>query len=388
MKPKVLILIYLGLWAIYGIYSYSQVDPNLVLSSIPLLWKLQNWVWQLGYHERLSSSLIYLVVIVALFVIYGLMIKAVNQKKLTIKNLVFTLVISGTILFGSYPALSHDIYNYLFNAKMVLTYHANPHVKVALDFPQDPWLKFMNNVHTPAPYGYGWTIISLLPTYLGQNHLKITLILFRTLMILALGALIFFQLKLTPRKYWGQVCLFGLNPLVLIETIGNIHNDVVMMASLLGAIYSVTQAWKGKAKGWWLVAILFWGISISIKFATLMVIPGLLIYLVVKRGSMGGSQAVAHLMPLTLARSQRFLPWYLMWALSFWPMIQEKWLKEGLVLMSMTALLSYLPYLYLGGYTAESVNIRTIIIVIPPLSYLLTMWLVNRTHISARAKIA
>src|SRR3990172_6981226 len=129
---------------IYSVYSFSQTDPNQVFFSQSWYWQFQKFMWRLGFQERLSS----------------------------------------------------DIYNYIFNAKMVWVYGANPHRQVALNFPDDQWLRFMHNTHTPAPYGYGWTMLSLVPSVIGQNHLKLTLLLVKMFVGAFFAGVIFFQSKI------------------------------------------------------------------------------------------------------------------------------------------------------------------------------------------------
>lgn len=369
-------VIYLLATGLYAIYSYALVDPNLVLSSRPGLWQMQNLMWNLGYGERLWSSWLYLMIISLMFGAYVMGLKHWSHDQG--KKLLLSLIL---ILGLSYPALSHDIYNYLFNARMVVNYGANPHVQVALDFPFDPWLKFMNNTHTPAPYAYGWTAVSLVPYALGFGHLKVTVLLFRCLMVAGLLMLLWAEKKLLPRgqKLWFWA--LALNPLLLIETVSNIHNDAVMMALVMWAIVAGVKAKNGH-KGWWLVAISLGLMSVTIKYASVMAVVGLVIWWgsnqLKKPLSFGGSQLLAHFLPLLTSRSQRFLSWYLIWPLTFLPLTREKLIRETLILFSFTGLLAYLPYVYTGEYSPEQNLLRQIILFVPPITYLVSRWGLGR----------
>lgn len=381
MQHKSLWASYVVLLGGYTLWSYTQVDPNLVLSNRPFLWNLQNLVWQLGYHQRLISSLSYLILVSLLFLVYFLILRALFSKQLSVREGFWGVGLAVIVLMFSYPALSHDIFNYLMNAKMVLLYQANPHIRVALDFPFDPWLKFMNNVHTPAPYAYGFTALSLIPAFIGQYHLKITILLFRTMMVMAFWLLIKAQWQLADKKERFWVIAFALNPLVLIETVGNIHNDVVMMALLLGGFICVLKARVG-SRWWYLAAGSLFCLSVSVKYATLMALVGLGSWYLLKKIkrpiSFGGTQAIAHFLPLLTARSQRFLPWYLIWPLSFLPLTKEPLIRETLLIFSFTGLLAYIPYLYTGEFSQELLTVRTMILFMPPLIYLLTRLITAR----------
>lgn len=374
MKHKLVWLMPLGL-LLYTVFSYTQVDPNLVLSSYPWYWRLQNQMWQWSADNRLALSVIYASAIVTMFIGYAGLLRQLSTTQIQKSSLMWLVGVSIIILFVSYPALSHDIFNYIFNAKMVLLYQANPHVDVALNFPNDPWLSFMHNTHTPAPYGYGWTVISLIPGFVGQNHLKLTIILFRLMMSISLLLLAVVQFRLVDKKHQPLVYAFLLNPLVLIETVSNIHNDVVMMLLLFLAIASFRKASSQKALVWVAFGGMLFLASVSIKFASVMFVAGLvlekIVTLVGRKLSFGGAQSISMFLPLLTSRSQRFLPWYLIWNMSFLAFTQEKIIRHTAIWFTFSGLLSYIPYLYFGEYSPQILWYRTLILFSFPTLYVL-----------------
>jgi hypothetical protein len=66
----------------FSIYSYSQVDPNLVLTQYEGYWTFQQMMWQLGYHLRQWSVVIYGFLLLGMFWGY---VKAVRWIKAGIK---------------------------------------------------------------------------------------------------------------------------------------------------------------------------------------------------------------------------------------------------------------------------------------------------------------
>lgn len=378
MKINIHLWIYPLLLLLYGIYSYSHTDPNLYLSYHPVFLWFQQTMWELGQNHRLWSSLIFLGLVVGLFGTYVYLISLAQRGKLKTGEVVFLLVASVAALIFAYPALSHDVFNYLFNSKMVLVYKANPHVEVALNFAGDPWTRFMHNTHTPAPYGYGFTGLSLIPSFLGMGNLKLTLLLFRVLMLVSYAGVLMMQWILNPKanKRLLELVVFGLNPLILIEIIGNMHNDLTMMFLGLVALYLGQKAVTQNKKWLWLPTLLVFLMSVSIKYATLMMVGGLVwFYLGQKlkhKFSLGGALTIAHILPLFTKRSQRYLPWYLSWSMTFLPLVKEAWLVRLVIAASAAALLSYIPFLYRGEYTAEVILMRTMIVALPPLSLIIT----------------
>jgi hypothetical protein len=369
------------LFLAYAVYSFAHVDPNLVLTDFPGYWAIQQELWRFGLEQRLWSSLVYLGLMAGMFGVYMRILGGIARKEIRGRQLTLALTLVIGALLVSYPALSHDIFNYMFNAKAVWFYGADPHVQTAMDFPGEPWLPFMHNIHTPAPYGVGWTWLSVIPSFLGQNHLQLTLILFRLFILGFLLALLWLMRKVgtVSRVDWWALAL---NPLVLVETVSNIHNDVVMMGLAMGSIYLVLKWWRSGPWYWLVMAAAMWVVSVSIKFATILLPFGWLAYYGLSktrwRLSWAGVQSVTHFLPLLTARSQRFLPWYMIWPLTFVPLVKESGLKRVWLAFSGAAMLSYLPFLYRGEYTPEVQLQRQLITFLPPLSLMVTTWWLER----------
>jgi hypothetical protein len=244
-----------------------------------------------------------------------------------------------------------------------LVYQANPHQQVALDFASDPWTRFMHNIHTPAPYGYLWTGVSLVPYLVSGGKFILAYFLMKTWMGLGLMLYLFAiwwllkQSKFhdTSTRWW----LLALHPLLLMETLLNGHNDVWMMAP---AVLGLGFAWRYPGKLWSLIlsllALLF---AWNIKLAGIVLLPiAALLWLKPWWSRLGSHleqrlewwekwsmdfSAVLLIMPLFIARSQWFHPWYLIWALSLWPLVRNTWLRWFLFGLSVSSLWRYVPWL-------------------------------------------
>jgi hypothetical protein len=236
----------------------------------------------------------------------------------------------------------------------------------------------MHNIHTPAPYFYGWTVLSLIPSFLGQNQLQLTIFLFRLFMILGWYWWLKGITALGGKKYW--LIALAINPLVLIEVVGNIHNDVYMMAPMVWSLYCFRRSWPKRNKWLWVACLLFL-FSISVKYASVMILVGVVMWklgqVLNRKISWGGAQIIAHFLPLLTRRSQWFLPWYLIWSLTFVPIAKEKIVQATLLMFTVTGLLSYIPFLLVGEYTPSISFFRSLILFLPPLSYAVSQWLLN-----------
>ena len=111
---------------LYSIFSYILTDPNLVLSSAPIYWNFQKSMWEYYSNPQFITNT-YFVLLFLLFLGYLVLLYKLKQNKVHIKSLLsskyfyYYLLILVPLLL-SMNALSHDIFNYLFNAKMVVVY--------------------------------------------------------------------------------------------------------------------------------------------------------------------------------------------------------------------------------------------------------------------------
>jgi len=361
---------YLLVFIIFAVFSFVFTDPNLTLINNQFFINWQQFLWQNILPNIYLRSGIYIILITLLFLNYHCLIKFL-PKKITIfnKKILFLLFFLVFFLLISYNALSHDLFNYIFNARMLIKYQANPHQLVALTFAYDPWSRFMHNIHTTAPYGQVWTFISTIPYYLGFDKFLITWLNFKAFaflgMFITLLILKKFLVNEKNRNY--KLAILFLNPLILIETIVNAHNDWWMMWPVLASFLLAKKFKKSHKKNYFLliliVCLMFF--SIFTKFASLVAIPFLIYYLieekldqfkVFKKQLLTKAKkfineyfwdlvSIAFFLPLFTARSQRFLTWYLIWPMAFLPLVKSKWWQNNLLIFSASGLVSYLIWI-------------------------------------------
>jgi hypothetical protein len=361
-KSNLLLLSYWLLFVAYSLFSYVLTDPNLFILKYDWFVTWQTSLWQEILPLRLERTLLLGGLWLLLFSNYLAILwhwpQLLVQKS---KNLYLYAALLALPLLLAYNALSYDVFNYMFNAKMVIEFGVDPHLRTAMEFADEPWLRFMNNVHTPAPYGYGWTGLSLLPYLLGGGKFLSTWLSFKLFAVLPLVGIAWLLRQLLGKGKLRQLALLLLNPLLLIEVLGNAHNDLWMLWPMLGA---VTLLRLGKMRAWlkWSLAGLLMGVSITIKFASVSILPLLLgresiIWQWLQRDPLTWVQKMLEryyfdllsmlmFLPLLIERSKWFLPWYLLWALVLVPLVKLRWWRNLLLVFSFSAGLRYLPWLY------------------------------------------
>lgn len=337
---------FIFVWLLLALFSFTQQDLNLTIYN-----NIFSWVQYLGFYQRPLATVIYLILIFLLFSFYFKLVKQKISKR--------WLILLVLLALPAYPLFSYDIFNYLFNAKMVLIYHANPHIQTAINFAGDPLLRFMHNVHTPAPYAYGWTGLSLLPglAWLTQNFtlsfwaMKLFIVGFWLGQLWILQKLVHRLFPQQPWRFW----LFALNPLVLVETFINGHNDVVMMFFALLSYWFFLNSKKFRS-------LLFLIFSASIKYVTIVLLPFYLqgLSLKVKKIDLPTLFSVLLLL-LMFIRPGQLHSWYLIWAFSFVVLSKSRFLIKVFTALTIGALLRYAPYLYYGNWDPPVYLLRNLI---------------------------
>lgn len=395
-----LLVSYLLLFLIWALFSFVFTDPNLMLINNQYFLSFQTFLWQRILPSNYLRVSFYVILIICLIINYLYLIKF-WPKKINIfnKKIIFCTLGIFFLLIISYNALSHDVFNYIFNARMLVKYRANPHVAVAQQFADDPWMRFMHNIHTPAPYGQAWTLVSIVPYLLGLGKFLITWLNFKTFALLGMiiAYLCLRTLIKKENKSRADLALVFFNPLMLLETISNAHNDWWMMWPVLASFILIDRFKTAKqSKQFYLVAVcLLMFFSILTKYASLIAIPFLLYYLCKNKinnlsffknkplnkikifidNYFWDLLSISFFLPLFTSRSQRFLTWYLIWPMTFLPLCKSRWWKKTLIVFSFSALLSYLvdiiyvPWLYFDQTLPNVLLLKQWLLWLPPLIY-------------------
>lgn len=375
-KKSFAILLYsLTLVGLLG-YSFSQIDLNLTLSSNPWYQTVQQKLIFLGYFQRPTSTSIYLFLILLLLIFQLYFIKDAKRGMLS-ENLVWKLsLVSAAILLFSYPAFSHDIFNYIFDTRLVITHHVSPWKFTALDFPQDLWTRFMRWTHRTYPYGPTWLLITIPFYILGMGKFSLTLFSFKVLgavsYLICVWAIRRILAVSSPKDVSLGMVIFALNPLILIESLVSAHIDTTMAAVFLVA---VLLGMKGRNIATWIA----WAISGGIKFVTAFTFPVWLWWwgrkervqtaLVLMFLLVGGATVAAVL-------SRELLPWYLVTPLAVSAFLPRRRILHVLLqAFTVGLLLRYAPYLLKGEYSAWVKTTREWVTFLPLLGAVVFLWL-------------
>lgn len=367
--------------ALLFLYSYTQVDLSLTLSSAGMIQTIQRYFQYIGFYSRPISTAFFVSIIGFWFLLYAGVLRAIGKKQLSGTQVWRIIVVVTVLLVFSYPAFSYDLFNYIFTAKTVLVYHKNPYAVTPLQFAGiDPLISIMRWTHLPSAYTPLWIVLTVPAYVLGFGkfllivwNLKIMVAFFYLLAVIGVKKVLE---RVEPLHVVLGTALFALNPLVIIESLVSAHNDIVMMAI---AVWGILFLIRKKPVASWIVLSL----SIAIKLMTITLIP---IFLGVKHlvDWRKWSLIVLGIGFLIVLSKREPLPWYFIWFMPFIAFLPtKKWLVNLAGWYSFALLLRYAPYLYYGNWNAP-VPILKWWVTLVPVGIALSLIMFDRVNASRK----
>ena len=356
-KSKTVFLIggYLFVIVLLLLYSYTQVDLGLTLTRWSPVWQgIQRFFQHIGYFNRPLSTMYYLGIVAAMSVFYVFFLILALKRKIAGKNIWIIVCLVTVLLACAYNAFSYDLFNYIFDAKIITHYHESPYYHRALDYQGDPMLGFMHWTHRLYPYGPVWLALTVPLSFIGAQFFLLTFFLFKAAIAASYLGTVYFlgkiAEKITPEKKDFVILFFALNPLVIIEGVVSAHNDIVMMFFALWAVFVLLEKK-------YLPAFLLLALSIGIKFATVFLLPVFIyvMYFQIKKQHINWEKVfIASLLLMlipVLFSSQRteMQPWYLLWVLPFASLVSNLFVFPAII-FSLALILHYVPFLYAGNW--------------------------------------
>ena len=323
-----------------------------------------------------NGFIVYLSSLTALFGLYIYALKLLKPDRF--RQLSNTYIFGGGLILAatlivSYPLTAIDLFIYALRTRNWALYGLQPLATSPDDLPgSDPWLGLAGEwIDAASPYGPVWELLSLALFYPSANSYLFHLLWLKVVGVFAyLGttALVYQTLK-TLKPAWALMgtAAVAWNPLVLLESVQNAHNDIVMVFFFMAAIW-VMLTFSRKFR-WDILVCVLLVLSILIKFVTILVVPFFLISLATRQS--GWTRRVANLLlysavviALTCLAMWPFWPGWEVWA------VPAASAQAG---RSLLALLVLALRLWLGTNTGFDVA-RILILGVFASIYLIQLW--------------
>ncbi|UBM57619.1 glycosyltransferase 87 family protein [Marinilongibacter aquaticus] len=235
-------------------------------------------VMQFCYHDRHDFPL-FMVLYALLFAAYIVLV----WKGRASKGDMIWLALYASVFFFQAPVLSDDIYRFIWDGQLIVN-GENPYIFLPKSRPDLDFagvLAKMNSAQYFSVYPPLNQLCFALAAFIAGTDVRINIFVLRIILFLAFllsAALLRFYLK-ESGKGFQHFALFAFNPLMLIESVGNLHFEIVMLAFCLAA-YGL---FKWKANRFWAAVLL--AFAISIKLLPLIFLPLILRHLGFKKGA-------------------------------------------------------------------------------------------------------
>jgi energy-converting hydrogenase Eha subunit F len=237
----------------------------------------------------LDGALRFVIPVVIAFLLYGAAILLARgmRGRMALTGVLGVGLVYAAIFLPTNPVGAQDIYHNVFDARILWRYGDNPNAVPPSAYPDDPlfpavvaWNEFA------SVYGPVWYTVSGIAYGLGRDSLT---------------ANVYGHKALTAAFLLGTALLAGLtadrirhgtgvaaaiavcwNPLMLFDTAGNAHNDIVMVFFAMAAFFAIAE------KQWlWVFPLL--ALSVTTKYALILLGPLMLVWLL-RRGAVPKGQ--------------------------------------------------------------------------------------------------
>lgn len=169
-----------------------------------------------------------------------------------------------------YPIGAADVFDNIMRGRITAEYGGNPFYDLPNRYPHDPFYDLTGWHRTPSAYGPLWERLAAVTARLAGDGLLANVPAFKLLSLLFYAACIPLIAAIlrrhAPQRALEELCLFALNPLVIYETAGNAHNDIVMAFWILLGVYCLTN-------GRFTLATLALTAGALVKFIPILLVP-------------------------------------------------------------------------------------------------------------------
>ena len=213
------------------------------------------------------------------FCIYILFVFKLDRSDYFFGLLCLAAVCRVLLLF-SFPNLSDDIYRFLWDAHLILD-GQNPYLLLPDNIVTQENQALYDLLNSPSyysPYPPVAQIIYSIAAYVSDADLQIFSLVIKLFTLTAELGTIYYMVKLLDLLDLARtrVFIYALNPLIIIELMGNLHFESFMILFVMGTVYHLIKS------NYTMSSVAF-VLAIASKLLPLMFTPFLLAYLGIKR---------------------------------------------------------------------------------------------------------
>ena len=229
--------------------------------------------------NKILSSILYLVIFLAMTAIYIVFIKKKDIFK-NIKELLIYTGIASSIFILMLPWTTSDIFYYMGVGELDSVYGQNPYYVTMHKYYEENKENIQDEIleqgannfwaDTVVVYGPIAQLIFKILTAISFKNINVCIILFKLFNIAIHILNCYLIYKMT--KNLKFVIIYGLNPFILLEFFGQVHNDITIVLFVLLSLYFLKEKKK------LIPSLIFLAIATGIKYFTILLLPVILLY--------------------------------------------------------------------------------------------------------------
>ena len=233
--------------------------------------------------SRMTQTILYIFILLAISILYFLIIKRRKDIFKSTKRMFIFIAVVAVIFIVVLPFTSSDIFYYLGIGRIDGGYNQNPYYTTITQFvEQGENSRYLENdtvlqqastndwADTVCVYGAVWTLVCKFIGAISFGNIDFALFAFKVLNVIVHLVNCYLLYKITNKKIFPLI--YGLNPLVLLEGIACVHNDIFMVLFVLLSLFYLIK------KKNLILSIVFLALATAIKYFTILLLPFIIIY--------------------------------------------------------------------------------------------------------------
>ena len=274
-----------ALKVLFAVVSLLFIIPSIqYFINNKTIYKFDMWFkFLLNNSNRSNQTILYILLLLAITIIYVLIIKNRNKIFKDFKSIIRYIAVIGFIYVFTIPFTCSDVFYYLGVGRIDSKYNQNPYYTTIKgyvdDGDNDKYLEkdevlaqgYINDwSDTTVVYGPVWQLICKIIAVFSFGKINIGLLVFKIINLLIHLINAYLIYKITGKRIF--TIIYGLNPFVLIEGIVCVHNDIFIVLFTLLSLYFLLK------KKNITLSVIFLAISTGIKYFSILLLPFIIIY--------------------------------------------------------------------------------------------------------------
>jgi alpha-1,6-mannosyltransferase len=242
----------------------SPLVPPLPAGVRPPGWTATGARWiGLDRLTRTGLTVMAILALAAIVILFFFVLAQARRGRVRSRMILAAVALSLAFSVAAPLMLSRDVFSYAAYGRIYAVHHANPYVRLPSDYPADPFVRVASPawIDTPAVYGPGFVLASAGVARAASGSPGLTILIFKLLAgvgaALATGLVAVAARPIPPMghqpgegdraKPTVAAAAVGLNPVIVIHTVGGGHNDALIAACLAGALVLGLHWMKGES---------------------------------------------------------------------------------------------------------------------------------------------